>query len=145
MIGGAHSKLRGEVGEPVAEPQTSLKVRTAAWLAAALIRGLRASVRLHFHEAKTVRGWESRAEHFILTFWHRHLLLMPYARPFAPGTAGLRYRLYSRWTAGPVGHGSTRCCAGCGRNGLAGATGRSGGFATVEAQDLGSHGGAEAL
>jgi lysophospholipid acyltransferase (LPLAT)-like uncharacterized protein len=47
----------------------------AAWL----IRGLRASVRLHHHGDAAVRGWEARDERFILAFWHRHLLLMPYA------------------------------------------------------------------
>ena len=47
----------------------------AAWL----IRGLRASVRLRHHGDAAVRAWEARDERFILAFWHRHLLLMPYA------------------------------------------------------------------
>ena len=47
----------------------------AAWL----IRGLRASVRLRHHGDAAVRAWEERGERFILAFWHRHLLLMPYA------------------------------------------------------------------
>jgi lysophospholipid acyltransferase (LPLAT)-like uncharacterized protein len=47
----------------------------AAWL----IRGLRASVRLRHHGDARLREWERRGDHFILAFWHRHLLLMPYA------------------------------------------------------------------
>ncbi|HVR97037.1 MAG TPA: lysophospholipid acyltransferase family protein, partial [Thermoanaerobaculia bacterium] len=48
-------------------------------LAAGLIRGLRATVRLRHHGDEGVREWERRGERFILAFWHRHLLLMPYA------------------------------------------------------------------
>jgi lysophospholipid acyltransferase (LPLAT)-like uncharacterized protein len=47
----------------------------AAWL----IRALRASVRLRHHGDAGLREWERRGDHFILAFWHRHLLLMPYA------------------------------------------------------------------
>jgi lysophospholipid acyltransferase (LPLAT)-like uncharacterized protein len=36
-------------------------------------------VRLRHHGDAAVRGWEARDERFILAFWHRHLLLMPYA------------------------------------------------------------------
>ena len=50
-----------------------------AFLAAWFIRALRASVRLRYHGDAQVREWEQRGEHFILAFWHRHLLLMPYA------------------------------------------------------------------
>ena len=49
------------------------------FLAAWLIRCLRASVRLRHHGDARVREWERQGEHFILAFWHRHLLLMPYA------------------------------------------------------------------
>lgn len=49
------------------------------WLAAGLIRLLRASLRLRFHRAETVRSWEGGRVRFILAFWHRHILLMPYA------------------------------------------------------------------
>ena len=48
-------------------------------LAAGLIRALRATVRLRHHGDAMQRGWEARGERFILAFWHRHLLLMPYA------------------------------------------------------------------
>jgi lysophospholipid acyltransferase (LPLAT)-like uncharacterized protein len=54
--------------------------RTAALslAAAGVIRALRASVRLRHHGDERVRGWEQRGERFIIAFWHRHLLLMPY-------------------------------------------------------------------
>lgn len=48
-------------------------------LAAGFIRGLRATVRLRHHGDAELRGREARGERFILAFWHRHLLLMPYA------------------------------------------------------------------
>jgi lysophospholipid acyltransferase (LPLAT)-like uncharacterized protein len=53
-----------------------------AWIpfaAAWFIRGLRATVRLRHHGDARVREWERRGQPFILAFWHRHLLLMPYA------------------------------------------------------------------
>ncbi len=53
--------------------------RVLSFLAAWFIRGLRASVRLRHHGDAQVREWERREDHFILAFWHRHLLLMPYA------------------------------------------------------------------
>lgn len=49
------------------------------WLAAGMIRALRATVRIRHHGDGTQRGREERGERFILAFWHRHLLLMPYA------------------------------------------------------------------
>lgn len=55
--------------------------RTAAisLAAASVIRLLRKSVRLRHHGDEVMRGWEKRGDRFILAFWHRHLLLMPYA------------------------------------------------------------------
>jgi lysophospholipid acyltransferase (LPLAT)-like uncharacterized protein len=50
-----------------------------AWAGAAFIRLLRGTVRLRFHGDATVRGWERDGRHFVLAFWHRHLLLMRYA------------------------------------------------------------------
>jgi lysophospholipid acyltransferase (LPLAT)-like uncharacterized protein len=47
-------------------------------LAAWTIRALRATVRLRYHGAERIRAWEAAGERFILAFWHRHLLLMPY-------------------------------------------------------------------
>lgn len=55
------------------------KVAAAAGLAAGFIRLLRATVRLRHHGDGTVRTWEAEGQRFILAFWHRHLLLMPYA------------------------------------------------------------------
>lgn len=50
-----------------------------AWAAAWFIRALRCTVRLRFHEDGELRRLEDHDERFILAFWHRHLLLMPYA------------------------------------------------------------------
>ncbi|HEX6900866.1 MAG TPA: lysophospholipid acyltransferase family protein [Thermoanaerobaculia bacterium] len=50
-----------------------------SFLAANLIRGLRATVKLRHHGDERMREWERKEEHFILAFWHRHLLLMPYS------------------------------------------------------------------
>ena len=48
-------------------------------LAALVIRCLRATVRLVHHGDGELRAWEAEGRHFILAFWHRHLLLMPYS------------------------------------------------------------------
>ncbi len=49
-----------------------------SFLAAAFIRALRATVRLRYHGDGQIRAWEAAGERFILAFWHRHMLLMPY-------------------------------------------------------------------
>jgi lysophospholipid acyltransferase (LPLAT)-like uncharacterized protein len=49
------------------------------WLAAGLIRVLGASVVRRHHGDAELRRREREGERFILAFWHRHLLLMPYA------------------------------------------------------------------
>ena len=56
-----------------------MKTALISFLAANLIRGLRATVRLRFHGDERIRKWERTEKRFILAFWHRHLLLMPYA------------------------------------------------------------------
>lgn len=56
-----------------------MKTALLSFLAANLIRGLRATVRLRFHGDERIREWERTGTRFILAFWHRHLLLMPYA------------------------------------------------------------------
>jgi lysophospholipid acyltransferase (LPLAT)-like uncharacterized protein len=53
--------------------------RVLSFLAAGFIRGLRATLRLRHHGDERIREWERTGTHFILAFWHRHLLLMPYA------------------------------------------------------------------
>ncbi len=53
--------------------------RVLSFLAAGFIRSLRASLRLRYHGEERIRDWERTGTHFILAFWHRHLLLMPYA------------------------------------------------------------------
>jgi lysophospholipid acyltransferase (LPLAT)-like uncharacterized protein len=50
-----------------------------SFAAAGFIRALRATVRLRHHGDERMRMWERDGSHFILAFWHRHLLLMPYA------------------------------------------------------------------
>jgi lysophospholipid acyltransferase (LPLAT)-like uncharacterized protein len=61
------------------EKKTDFKIAAISLCAAWFIRTLRASVRLRHHGDERLREWERRGEHFILAFWHRHLLLMPYA------------------------------------------------------------------
>ncbi|HEY9421632.1 MAG TPA: lysophospholipid acyltransferase family protein [Thermoanaerobaculia bacterium] len=56
-----------------------MKTSLISFVAANFIRGLRATVRLRHHGDERMREWERRGERFILAFWHRHLLLMPYA------------------------------------------------------------------
>jgi len=61
------------------EPANDPRIRRQAWLAALLLRGLRRTVRLRFHDDEEMRAWEREGTHFLLAFWHRHLLLMRYA------------------------------------------------------------------
>jgi lysophospholipid acyltransferase (LPLAT)-like uncharacterized protein len=56
----------------------SARIAAVSFLAAGFIRVLRATVRLRHHGDARMREWERRGDHFILAFWHRHLLLMPY-------------------------------------------------------------------
>ncbi len=56
-----------------------LKTSIVSFLAAGFIRGLWATLRLRHHGDERLREWERAGQHFILAFWHRHLLLMPYS------------------------------------------------------------------
>lgn len=56
-----------------------MKEAVLSFAAAGLIRSLRATVRLRHHGDEAMRNMERRGERFILAFWHRHLLLMPYS------------------------------------------------------------------
>ena len=56
----------------------SFKIAALSLAAAGFIRALRATVRVRYHEAAGIRAAEAEGRHFILAFWHRHLLLMPY-------------------------------------------------------------------
>lgn len=58
---------------------SDLKTATLSFVAAWFIRLLRATVRLRHHGDERLRAWERGEQRFILAFWHRHLLLMPYA------------------------------------------------------------------
>ncbi len=59
--------------------EVARKVRVIAWLATWVLRALRRSVRLRFHDAGEIRGFESNDRRFILTAWHRHMLLLRWA------------------------------------------------------------------
>jgi lysophospholipid acyltransferase (LPLAT)-like uncharacterized protein len=61
------------------EKNGDFKIAALSLLAAGFIRTLRATVRLRHHGDERLRERERRGEPFILAFWHRHLLLMPYA------------------------------------------------------------------
>jgi len=74
---------RGEAG--------GFSVALISLVAAGFIRALRATVRLRYHEAERVREWEREGQRFILAFWHRHLLLMPYG--YRGGRAGSGRRI----------------------------------------------------
>jgi hypothetical protein len=54
-------------------------VGVLAAIAAGVIRLLRRSLRASHAGDATLRAWERDGRRFILAFWHRHLLLMPYA------------------------------------------------------------------
>jgi lysophospholipid acyltransferase (LPLAT)-like uncharacterized protein len=58
---------------------SDLGTATVSFVAAWFIRLLRATVRLRHHGDERLRQWEQGEQRFILAFWHRHLLLMPYA------------------------------------------------------------------
>jgi lysophospholipid acyltransferase (LPLAT)-like uncharacterized protein len=62
----------------VAEPKVALRERALGLLAASVIRGIRATVRVVHHGDTWLRERERRRERTIYAFWHRHLLLMPY-------------------------------------------------------------------
>jgi lysophospholipid acyltransferase (LPLAT)-like uncharacterized protein len=57
----------------------SAQATVVPFLAANFIRVLRATLRLRHHGDERMREYERDGTHFILAFWHRHLLLMPYA------------------------------------------------------------------
>jgi len=73
------SAVAGDEETPSAGAAAPAKVRLAAFLAAGLIRGLRTTVRLRFHGDEEVRALEREDRRFLLAFWHRHLLFMPFA------------------------------------------------------------------
>lgn len=56
-----------------------MKVSALSFAAAWTIRGLAATLRKRHHGDEGQRRHEAADERFILAFWHRHLLLMPYA------------------------------------------------------------------
>lgn len=70
------------VSPPSSSPsrwESSIKPALVSLLAAGFIRLLRATVRLSHHGDGEMRRMERAGERFLLAFWHRHLLLMPYS------------------------------------------------------------------
>jgi len=57
----------------------SAQATVVPFLAANFIRLLRATVRLRHHGDERMREREREGRRFILAFWHRHLLFMPYS------------------------------------------------------------------
>jgi lysophospholipid acyltransferase (LPLAT)-like uncharacterized protein len=57
----------------------STRLAAASWAAAGLIRLLASTLRLRHHGDGELRRREAAGERLILAFWHRHLLLMPWA------------------------------------------------------------------
>lgn len=67
-------------GSPEAAGETAERRPVVVpFLAATFIRALRATLRLRHHGDAWMRRREAGNERFLLAFWHRHLLLMPYA------------------------------------------------------------------
>lgn len=81
-----------EASERPPQRQGGARMAVLAWTAAVFIRLLRASLRLRFHGQETIRAWERGDRHFVLAFWHRHLLLMRYAY------RGRRMTVLSSWS-----------------------------------------------
>lgn len=74
--------MSAETAEPReerADERRGWRLRAVPALAAGVIRALGASVRMRHHGDAALRAREAAGEPFILAFWHRHLLLMPYA------------------------------------------------------------------
>ena len=87
MSGGAGPVTGGEEipdggagdGPRPAPRRQEWKDRALPVLAWAFMRGLRATLRLEHHGDAQQRAWERAGRHFIVAFWHRHLLLMPWS------------------------------------------------------------------
>ena len=65
--------------EAPAAPRLGRRDRLLAATAATLLRLLRRTLRLRFHDDATVRAWERQRRRYLIAFWHRHLLMMRYA------------------------------------------------------------------
>jgi lysophospholipid acyltransferase (LPLAT)-like uncharacterized protein len=65
--------------EPPAGSRVPLKERLLPVLMVGVIRAVRSLVRVEHHGAATQRQWERDGRRFVLAFWHRHILLMPFA------------------------------------------------------------------
>lgn len=63
----------------MSEPENPKPPVVLPFAAATFIRALRATLRLHHYGDAWIRQRERAGERFILAFWHRHLLLMPFS------------------------------------------------------------------
>ncbi len=63
----------------MSDRRRALEVALISFLGATFIRLLRVLVRVEYHGEAEIRRREREGERFLLAFWHRHLLLMPYA------------------------------------------------------------------
>lgn len=92
----------------------------AGWIGIAILRGLRASLRFRFHDDQDLRRRESAGETFVLAFWHRHLLLMPYAYGGRGVVAMVSQSDAGEWLTAVLGHFGIRTVRGStSRGGLA--------------------------
>jgi lysophospholipid acyltransferase (LPLAT)-like uncharacterized protein len=60
------------------ETRVGWRFRAVGFVGAWFLRALRASLRVRHHGEATIRAWEKEERRFILAFWHRHILLMPW-------------------------------------------------------------------
>ena len=61
------------------DPADDWRISPLSRILAGAIRAIAATVRFRFHDEEPIRRLEAAGSHFILAFWHRHLVLMRYA------------------------------------------------------------------
>lgn len=77
--GGEGAADGGGASPPPPAARLPWKERLLPVLAAGFMRALRATVRVEHHGDAQQRAWENAGRRFIVAFWHRHLLLMPWS------------------------------------------------------------------
>lgn len=72
-----------ERGRPLGSPLSQwVNFRLIPWLVYGLHRLLKSTLRVQRHGFERVQGFVARDERFVLSFWHRRLVMMPLAYPF---------------------------------------------------------------
>lgn len=61
------------------DPADDWRISPLSRILAGAIRAIATTVRFRFHDEEAIRRLEAAGSHFILAFWHRHLVLMRYA------------------------------------------------------------------